>query len=83
MENVEIGFKYHNGTAEVPVMGRSKDIILAFSILTACLARSTGVPIGVLIAAAAEGDKSYDKIVGSCITIDRDELLRQRGREGG
>lgn len=83
MKDVEIGFKFHNGIAEVPVMGRGKDIVAAFSILAASIARNSGIPLGVLIAAAMDTDKNYDKIVGSCITIDRDELLRQRGREGG
>ena len=83
MENVEIGFKYHNGTAEVHVMGRGKDIVAAFSILAANIARSSDIPLGVLIAAAVDADKNYDKIVGSCIKIDCDELRRQRGREGG
>ena len=83
MKDVEIGFKFHNGIAEVPVMGRGKDIVAAFSILAASIAHNSGIPLGVLIAAAMDADKNYDKIVGSCITIDCNELRRQRGREGG
>lgn len=81
MKDVEIGFKFHNGIAEVPVMGRSKDIVAAFSILAASIARNSGIPLGVLIAAAMDADKNYDKIVGSCITIDC-SALRQQGNDG-
>jgi len=44
MKDVEIGFKFHNGIAEVPVMGRGKDIVAAFSILAASIARNSGTP---------------------------------------
>ena len=64
MKDVEIGFKFHNGIAEVPVMGRGKVIVAAFSILAASIARNSGIPLGVLIAAAVDADKNYDKIVG-------------------
>ena len=81
MKDVEIGFKFHNGIAEVPVMGRGKDIVAAFSILAASIAHNSGIPLGVLIAAAMDTDKNYDKIVGSCIAIDC-SALRQQGNDG-
>lgn len=81
MRDVEIGFKFHAGTAEVPVVGRSKDIVAAFSILAASIARNSGIPLGVLIAAAVDADKNYDKIVGSCIMIDC-SALHQQGNDG-
>lgn len=81
MKDVEIGFKFHNGIAEVPVMGRGKDIVAAFSILAASIARNSGIPLGVLIAAVMDADKNYDKIVGSCIAIDC-SALRQQGNDG-
>ena len=58
MKDVEIGFKFHNGIAEVPVMGRGKDIVAAFGILAASIARNSGIPLGVLIAAAMDTDKN-------------------------
>ena len=81
MRDVEIGFKFHNGTAEVPVVGRGKDIVTAFSILAASIARNSGIPLGVLIAAAMDADKNYDKIVGGVVTIDY-SALRQQGNDG-
>lgn len=81
MKDVEIGFKFHNGIAEVPVMGRGKDIVAAFSILAASIARNSGIPLGVLIAAAVDADKNYDKIVGGVVTIDC-SALRQQGNDG-
>lgn len=81
MRDVEIGFKLHDGTAEVPVMGRSKDIVAAFSILAASIARNSDIPLGMLIAAAVDADKNYDKIVGGVVTIDC-SALRQQGNDG-
>lgn len=81
MRDVEIGFKFHDGTAEVPVVGRGKDIVAAFSILAASIAHNSGIPLGVLIAAAMDADKNYDKIMGSCIAIDY-SALRQQGNDG-
>lgn len=70
MRDVEIGFKFHDGTVEVPVVGRGKDIVAAFSILAASIARASGIPLGVLIAAAVDADKNYDKIVGKSVVVD-------------
>lgn len=81
MRDVEIGFKFHNGTAEVPVVGRSKDVVVAFSILAASIARNSDIPLGMLIAAAVDADKNYDKIVGGVVTIDC-SALRQQGNDG-
>ena len=81
MRDVEIGFKFHNGTAEVPVVGRSKDVVTAFGILAASIARNSGIPLGMLIAAAVDAYKNYDKIVGSCIAIDC-SALHQQGDDG-
>ena len=81
MRDVEIGFKFHDGTAEVPVMGRSKDIVAAFSILAASIARNSDIPLGMLIAAAVDADKNCDKIVGGVVTIDC-SALRQQGNDG-
>lgn len=81
MRDVEIGFKFHDGTAEVPVMGRSKDIVAAFSILAASIARNSDIPLGMLIAAVVDADKNYDKIVGGVVTIDS-SALRQQGNDG-
>lgn len=78
MRDVEIGFKFHDGMAEVPVMGRGKDIVAAFSILAASIARNSGIPLGVLIAAAVDADKNYDKIVGKDIVVDCSALHQQR-----
>ena len=78
MRDVEIEFKFHDGPAEVPVMGRSKDIVAAFSILAA---RNSGIPLGMLIAAAVDADKNYDKIVGGVVTIDC-SALRQQSDDG-
>lgn len=78
MRDVEIGFKFHDGMAEVPVMGRGKDIVAAFSILAASIARNSGIPLGVLIAAAVDADKNYDKIVGKVIVVDCSALHQQR-----
>lgn len=81
MRDVEIGLKFHDGTAEVPVMGRSKDIVAAFSILAASIARNSGIPLGVLIAAAMDTDKNYDKIVGKSVVVDC-SALHQQGNDG-
>lgn len=81
MRDVEIGFKFHDGTAEVPVMGRGKDIVAAFSILAASIARNSGIPLGVLIAAAVATDKNYDKIVGKSVVVDC-SALHQQGDDG-
>lgn len=81
MRDVEIGFKFHDGTAEVPVVGRGKDIVAAFSILAASIARKLDIPLGMLIAAAVDADKNYDKIVGGVVTIDC-SALRQQGNDG-
>lgn len=78
MRDVEIGFKFHDGMAEVPVMGRGKDIVAAFGILAASIARNSGIPLGVLIAAAVDTYKNYDKIVGKSIAIDCSALRQQR-----
>lgn len=78
MRDVEIGFKFHDGMAEVPIMGRGKDIVAAFSILAASIARNSGIPLGVLITAAVDADKNYDKIVGKIIAIDCSALRQQR-----
>lgn len=77
MRDVEIGFKFHNGIAEVPVMGRGKDIVAAFSILAASIARNSGIPLGVLIAAAMDTDKNYDKTVGKSVVVDCSALHQQ------
>lgn len=61
MRDVEIGFKFHNGTAEVPVVGRSKDVVTAFGILAASIARASGIPLGMLIVAAMDVDKTTTK----------------------
>lgn len=81
MRDVEIGFKFHDGTAEVPVVGRGKDIVAAFSILAASIARNSGIPLGVLIAAAVDADKNYDKIVGKRVVVDC-SALHQQGNDG-
>lgn len=81
MRDVEIGFKFHNGTAEVPIMGRGKDIVAAFSILAASIARNSGIPLGVLIAAAVATDKNFDKIAGESVVIDC-SALHQQGNDG-
>lgn len=81
MRDVEIGFKFHNGTAEVPIMGRGKDIVAAFSILAASIARNSGIPLGVLIAAAVATDKNFDKIAGESIIVDY-SALHQQGNDG-
>ena len=78
MRDVESGFKFHDGRAEVPVMGRGKDIVAAVSILAASIARNLGIPLGVLIAAAVDVDKNYDKIVGKGIVVDCSALHQQR-----
>lgn len=78
MRDVKIGFKFHDGMAEVPVMGRGKDIVAAFGILAASIARNLGIPLGVLIAAAVDADKNYDKIVGKGIVVDCSALHQQR-----
>lgn len=78
MRDVEIGFKFRDGTAEVPVVGRGKDIVAAFSILAASIARNSGIPLGVLIAAAVDADKNCDKIVGKGIVVDCSALRQQR-----
>lgn len=77
MRDVEIGFKFHDGTAEVPVVGRGKDIVAAFSILAASIARTSDIPLGVLIAAAVDADKNYDKIVGKSVAVDCSALHQQ------
>ncbi len=81
MRDVEIGFKFHNGTAEVPVVGRSKDVVTAFGILAASIARASGIPLGMLIVAAMDVDKNYDKIADGVVTIDC-SALRQQGDDG-
>lgn len=81
MRDVEIGFKFHDGTAEVPVVGRGKDIVAAFSILAASIARTSDIPLGVLIAAAVDVDKNYDKIVGKSVVVDC-SALHQQGDDG-
>lgn len=81
MRDVEIGFKFHDGVAEVPIMGRGKDIVAAFSILAASIARNSGIPLGVLIAAAVDADKNYDKIVGKSVGVDC-SALHQQGNDG-
>lgn len=78
MRDVEIGFKFHDGMAKILVMGRGKDIVAAFSILAASIARRSGIPLGVLIAAAVDADKNYDKIVGKSIGVDCSALHQQR-----
>ena len=77
MRDVEIGFKFHDGTAEVPVVGRGKDIVAAFGILAASIAHASGIPLGVLIAAAVDADKNYDKIVGKSVVVDCSALHQQ------
>lgn len=77
MRDVEIGFKFHDGTAEAHVMGRSKDIVAAFSILAASIARASDIPLGVLIAEAVDADKNYDKIVGKSVVVDCSALHQQ------
>ena len=81
MRDVEIGFKFHNGTAEVPVVGRSKDVVTAFGILAASIARASGIPLGMLIVAAMNVDKNYDKIADGVVKIDC-SALRQQGDDG-
>lgn len=81
MRDVEIGFKFHNGTAEVPIVGRSKDVVTAFGILAASIARTSDIPLGVLIAAAVDADKNYDKIVGKSVVVDC-SALHQQGDNG-
>lgn len=77
MRDVEIGFKFHDGTAEVPVVGRGKDIVATFSILAASIARTSDIPLGVLITAAVDADKNYDKIVGKSVVVDCSALHQQ------
>ena len=77
MKDVEIGFKFHDGTAEVPVVGRGKVIVAAFSILAGSIARTSEIRLGVLIAAAVDADKNYDKIVGKSVVVDCSALHQQ------
>lgn len=79
MRDVEIGFKFHDGMAEVPVMGRGKDIVAAFSILAASIARNSGIPLGVLIAAAVDADKKLRQNRGQG---HRGRLQRAASAEG-
>lgn len=81
MRDVEIGFKFHDGTAKVHVVGRGKGIVAAFSILAASIACNSGIPLGVLIAAAVDADKNYDKIVGKSVVVDC-SALHQQGDDG-